>query len=627
MIKFLLKENKVKNQINHIDKMNTSQPSNIKSLFPKQYSVLEENYKSLSALHISAKKYVDFIKNENAKTMCDTGIQTIYREEGTLTDPFSPEEVVTKNTDPELLRIKHFKYGKELPPTMDELYYIEEMREKIAFDKSLPPMTDEASFELRRRLMEEQEIREWDKRENEKIKNENNKLKLLENVLIEREKEIEKEKNKQLKAFKSKQNEVKNQIVAKIQFRKQKILRKLNRLQKNFQNLKGKRDIIEEYSDHSSKVYAHIMREGISLDNLSEKFRKNPIALSNYEMYKELLGGLKGEHSTIDASLDAFLNKSSRKLFKLERHHINQLEKAYDELYPTVDMEKSNKVNDKYNLNIQNVVPRVDTPYLESRPELKDYPHQEVNLEQNRFEQEEKRIKKSEVKHRVATLMQKLLRGRALQNLMFDGKEKRLALIEELLIVANIEKIDEEQEKQVLQYYDQNLKEKAQVNMFKGKLVSDTADYLAKELVRFTEEKNVRNFIKEARKERNKREAVEIGRRQAERILKNKEDIMFNEVMQVHQESVDDYIDDIFDFSSAFICKKRAMEITQVKKKELEENWEKNNDNYEYIIKDFLHCFLIPNIDKQKLRKRIVFVEKRFSHIIKELNKKPFKDL
>jgi len=29
---------------------------------------------------------------------------------------------------------------------------------------------------------------------------------------------------------------------------------------------------------------------------------------------------------------------------------------------------------------------------------------------------------------------------------MFDGKEKRLALIEELLIVANIDNIEEEQE-------------------------------------------------------------------------------------------------------------------------------------------------------------------------------------
>ena len=35
-------------------------------------------------------------------------------------------------------------------------------------------------------------------------------------------------------------------------------------------------------------------------------------------------------------------------------------------------------------------------------------------------------------------LLQRLLRGRAAQNNMYEGKEKRLALIEELLVVANV---------------------------------------------------------------------------------------------------------------------------------------------------------------------------------------------
>lgn len=33
---------------------------------------------------------------------------------------------------------------------------------------------------------------------------------------------------------------------------------------------------------------------------------------------------------------------------------------------------------------------------------------------------------------------------------MFDGKEKRLALIEELLIVSNIDHLEEEQEKKII---------------------------------------------------------------------------------------------------------------------------------------------------------------------------------
>ncbi|MFN7881233.1 MAG: hypothetical protein ACK5NI_02015 [bacterium] len=39
------------------------------------------------------------------------------------------------------------------------------MREKRFFENALPPTSDEACFVLRRKLMEELEVREWNKRE------------------------------------------------------------------------------------------------------------------------------------------------------------------------------------------------------------------------------------------------------------------------------------------------------------------------------------------------------------------------------------------------------------------------------------------------------------------------------
>ena len=625
MIKYVLRDNYLKEDQNDLNQMNISATRQLRTIFPKQYSVLEENYKTLSALNDTTTKYIEFVKNENSKQFADKSVQTLYREESMLTDPFSPEEIESRNADQELLRIKHFKYGKELPPTMDELKYIEEMREKIAFERALPPLTDEASFELRRRLMEEQENKEWEKKENDKIRHQNDRMNLLENVLIEREKEIELEKERKLKALKSRKNEAKNQVIAKIHFRKQKILRKITKLQKAFNQIKNKRDITAEYSNYGSKVYANILREGITLERLSEKFKMNPAALSDYELYKEFLANLSSSYSTVDGSLDTFMKNSNRKLLKLEKQHIAQLEKADEEFHKVVDIKKSDNVNDKYNLNIQNVVPRVDTPYLESRPELKDYPHQEVNLDRGKFSIEEKRIEKIEAKNRVACLLQKLLRGRAVQNVMFDGKEKRLALIEELLIVANIQKISNEEENQIIVDYNQKKEKEAKILGLKGKLVSDTLEYVSKELLRITEEQRIREYVEEAREERYNREAVEMGKRQAEKKLKDREDTFFEEIMEVHKESVEDYLDDIFDFSSAFLCRKTAMRITEVKKDEYEGNWNRDNDDYGKIIKDFLECFLIPNIDKKKLRKRIIVVEKRFSHIVKEKQERPFK--
>jgi len=40
-------------------------------------------------------------------------------------------------------------------------------REQTWFELALPPISDESSFNLRRKLMEEQELREWKKKEDD----------------------------------------------------------------------------------------------------------------------------------------------------------------------------------------------------------------------------------------------------------------------------------------------------------------------------------------------------------------------------------------------------------------------------------------------------------------------------
>lgn len=62
------------------------------------------------------------------------------------------------------------------------------MREKRAFDYALPPTSDEACFNLRRNLMETQEIHEWKKREDDIKSAQNERLNLLQSALVEREK-------------------------------------------------------------------------------------------------------------------------------------------------------------------------------------------------------------------------------------------------------------------------------------------------------------------------------------------------------------------------------------------------------------------------------------------------------
>jgi hypothetical protein len=52
--------------------------------------------------------------------------------------------------------LKHLSYANGLPATIDVLDNIELNRERTWFENALPPISDEASFHMRRKLMEDQ---------------------------------------------------------------------------------------------------------------------------------------------------------------------------------------------------------------------------------------------------------------------------------------------------------------------------------------------------------------------------------------------------------------------------------------------------------------------------------------
>ena len=73
-------------------------------------------------------------------------------------------------------------------------------------------------------------------------------------------------------------------------------------------------------------------------------------------------------------------------------------------------------------------------------------------------------------------------------------------------------------------------------------VISGTMDNLSKELVRLKQERKIANMVRIAEDDRRKREAEESGRRQAEQILRDREDVLYQELMSVHQGSVDSYL-------------------------------------------------------------------------------------
>jgi hypothetical protein len=88
-------------------------------------------------------------------------VQTMYRESETQTIPYTPDHVVPDGTTPEVLLLKGLNYTNGLSIGNKELEMIEYARMKRDLESSLPPFTDEASVNLRKKLMEAQEMREF----------------------------------------------------------------------------------------------------------------------------------------------------------------------------------------------------------------------------------------------------------------------------------------------------------------------------------------------------------------------------------------------------------------------------------------------------------------------------------
>jgi len=74
---------------------------------------------------------------------------------------------------------------------MNELDLIAKAREKRAFNDGLPPLSDEACFNLRNNLTQEQEFREWTQKENELKEINQQRLISLEQLLSLREMKTE----------------------------------------------------------------------------------------------------------------------------------------------------------------------------------------------------------------------------------------------------------------------------------------------------------------------------------------------------------------------------------------------------------------------------------------------------
>lgn len=91
-----------------------------------------------------------------------------------------------------------------------------------------------------------------------------------------------------IEEIKIRKTEQKNRHVANYQRKQIKDVRKLMKLRKSEDVVTQQRNIIEDYADFGSQVYAGISREGLTLDKLANKYEVQPVALNNYAGLSEI---------------------------------------------------------------------------------------------------------------------------------------------------------------------------------------------------------------------------------------------------------------------------------------------------------------------------------------------------
>jgi len=511
--------------------------------------------------------------------------QTDYRESETQTDPFTPDVAPLDPSapEPELLQLKDLVWGRGLPAGMAEIEMIERARKRRAFEAALPDIGEDP--ETWRNMMEMQQMEELARREAEIQALQEQRLELIRGALQARDEETRFVNEQRMEELKDRASAMVEAHADTIHHTRVRQLRKIAvaRQSLNLSSTK-KRDIIGEYANFNSKVYAPIKREGLRVDRDSHKYETRYLDDMKYQDVLELEESLPRRLTSIKIERPSRTKHKSaleaRKEREMQAHLdrmtaiINKKHKAAKEVEEVDDLAEYRKAP---------VVVRPPTPEL--RPPVS--------------ENDDKRL--------AVILMQKLLRGRAVQNDMMQAKEKRLQLIKELRTVETLEDRTEQHSREAVIEHQRSIIS-GHIATAVGREVGQQLDYLNKELVRYKEERRIFAMVMLAERQRTMREAEEKGKREEEERRRAKQDEMYRQVMQVHQGSIDTFLENILGDAIESTSSKQALMEANARAtflNDIVDSLEQEGVTDEDVVKDLVSSFLMPEVSRSDLRTQV----------------------
>ena len=178
--------------------------------------------------------------------------------------------------------------------------------------------------------MKQQEVGEWNRREDKTIsRNCKKSNEPTGDALVKCEKETE-ENHAERVVDPAQKTENKERAIAKIQRKRIKVLRKMFKARKAVEHKSEGRDIIEDYGNFGSTVYAPITRDGLSLDKKANKYEVQPDSLSTYAGLQELGAYIPRKHFTTKIDVSKPQLKFKKGLTRKEDLHLKALKKMQE---------------------------------------------------------------------------------------------------------------------------------------------------------------------------------------------------------------------------------------------------------------------------------------------------------
>ena len=382
------------------------------------------------------------------------GTQSDYRESEAQTLPYAPDYVIPapsdkqaymnakNNTDgnPEVLTIEHLSFANGLPVGLAEVEHIERMRAKRAFEASLPPLSDVSKLKLRQKLMEEWEEAEWAEREREIAKLQEERLDVLKRAIDAREEESERTAAERLERLRGGRLAEKQRSFAAIQQRRVKQLRKFGASRKGVFESSDSKTLVDDYATFSSTIYAPMTREGKFPDTKpqGQEIDPKPFEPTTYRGILELEASMPAS-ATEPTLVTAEKGSKAKSGDAYAQRKEATLRAELDQVYHTLEDAK------KFSEGERGVGACWPQPLAASDEEATLQATMAATGGKGTTRlRPARRAERPETpslgapmeaaagQHRAIVMLQRLLRGRATQNEMFEGKERRIELIQEL---------------------------------------------------------------------------------------------------------------------------------------------------------------------------------------------------